>query len=239
MKQLSINTKLTHSLLILIGLFAYSNLFAQSPKEVALRAPISEVTVYLKGAQVTRDANTSVSEGKSLLKITNLSPYVDSKSVQVRINNANITVLSVNYQLNFLDSLKKSKELNALSQQLESTEDKLLAEKTKLEVINDELNFLKIGLKLFDYHVSNTVILSSLRQCFIVKEKFLNRFTATQQELVEIDRYTTQYFIFLIMIFLKSPVSTLNKFYILLRLSPLIIGSVTNKNIIRWILKNI
>ena len=108
-----------------------------------------------------------------------------------------------------------------------------------LDIQNDELDFLKIGLKLFDYHVSNKVILSSLRQCFIVREKFLNRFTATQQELLEIDRYTTQYFIFLIMIFLKSPVSTLNKFYILLRLSPLIIGSVTNKNIIRWILKNI
>lgn len=157
MKQLSINTKLTHSLLILIGLFAYSNLFAQSPKEVALRAPISEVTVYLKGAQVTRDANTSVSEGKSLLKITNLSPYVDSKSVQVRINNANITVLSVNYQLNFLDSLKKSKELNALSQQLESTEDKLLAEKTKLEVINDELNFLKENIKIGGYNEGVTL----------------------------------------------------------------------------------
>ncbi len=135
MKQSFIHSGLGCKLLVLCCLFAGTSMFAQSSKELTLKAPISEVTVYLKGAQVTRNLTTSVNEGKSTLKITNLSPYIDSKSVQVRINNNNITVLSVNHQLNFLDSLKKSKEADALLQQLEMTKDKLQAENIRLEVI--------------------------------------------------------------------------------------------------------
>ena len=148
MKQSFIHSGLVCKLLALSCLFVGTSMFAQSSKELSLKAPISEVTVYLKGAQVTRNLTTSVNEGKSTLKITNLSPYIDSKSVQVRINNNNITVLSVNHQLNFLDSLKKSKEADALLQQQDATKDKLQAENTKLEVINEELNFLKENIKI-------------------------------------------------------------------------------------------
>ncbi|NLO70442.1 MAG: mucoidy inhibitor MuiA family protein [Porphyromonadaceae bacterium] len=121
---------------------------AQTTKEIVLKTNISEVTVFLKGAQIDRNVSTNVSQGKSTIKFANLSPYVDPKSVQVRIDNNNITVLSVNHQVNFMDSIKLSKETQALKQQLENTEDKLKLEITKQEVINEELNFLKENIKI-------------------------------------------------------------------------------------------
>ena len=135
-------------LLSLLCLFLSTSLLAQSSKEITLKPDISEVIVYLKGAQVTRNVSTSLASGKSTLKITNLSPYIDSKSVQVRINSSNITVLSVNHQMNFMDSLKQTEETKSLIQQLENTNDKLDLEKIELEVINDGLNFLKENIKI-------------------------------------------------------------------------------------------
>lgn len=125
-----------------------SGVWAQANKEIKLKAPISEVTVYLKGAQVYRSVSTSVAAGKSTLKFSNLSPYIDAKSIQARVHSSKVTVLSVNHQLNYLDSIKRNADNKRLEEQLEAAKEKLSIEKTKLEVINEDLNFLKENIRI-------------------------------------------------------------------------------------------
>ncbi|MBP1664354.1 MAG: hypothetical protein H6Q19_1494, partial [Bacteroidetes bacterium] len=52
MKQLFIHSKSGSKLLVFLCLFVGTSLFAQTSKELILKAPVSEVTVFLKGAQV-------------------------------------------------------------------------------------------------------------------------------------------------------------------------------------------
>ncbi len=127
--------------LVLILLILSLPIVAENSNEIVLKSTVSEATVFIKGAQITRKKTIDLPAGKSMLKFSNLSPYIDGKSVQIKVN-AGVMVLSVNYQLNFTDSLKQSAELDKLDNQLDAINDKLKVENTNLEIINDELSFL-------------------------------------------------------------------------------------------------
>lgn len=117
-------------------------LFAQDKNEMVLKTDISEVTVFINGAQILRKKSVDLQPGKSTIKFSGLSPYIDAKSVQVKVNSAEVMVLSVNHQLNYTDSLKLSGEMQKLQSRLDIINDKIKLENTNLDIINEELTFL-------------------------------------------------------------------------------------------------
>lgn len=71
----------------------------------------------------------------------NLSPFIDSKSIQVKASGA-ITVLSVNHQQNYLEKRSKETTLVDLESKSESLRQKIELEQTYLDVLNQEIAFL-------------------------------------------------------------------------------------------------
>lgn len=126
--------------ILLLALMSLSVL-AQEKAEILLKTDVSEATVFITGAQVVRKKTIDIQIGKSTLKFTNLSPYIDGKSVQLKVN-GEIMVLSVDFQLNYTDSLKHSSEQNKHTTRLEELNDKIEIEKANLSTINQELEFL-------------------------------------------------------------------------------------------------
>ena len=111
------------SLLILcVGLMLASTLSAQTEKK--LNAKISEVTVYLSGAEVHRQGNTTITSGSSELKLTGLSPSIDASSIQVK-GKGNFIILSVNHKLNYIDESAKPRELTMLEDTIKSLNTRL------------------------------------------------------------------------------------------------------------------
>ena len=129
------------ALIVFLCLFVNIS-FAQETTEKSVQSRVSEVTVFLKGAQVTRKKMVDIKPGKMVLKFVNLSPYINAKSIQVKTDDA-VTVLSVNHNQDFLNKLKKSEELKNLEKKLTSIKDKIKLENTYLDIIKEELNFLK------------------------------------------------------------------------------------------------
>lgn len=146
------------SINILLLSLIFSNLFAQEINEKEIETKVSEVTVFIEGAQITRQKKIEFSEGTTWLNFNKLSPFIDAKSIQVKAN-GDITVLSVNHQQNFLNELEKSDEINRIVSQITDIESKLELEKTHLEIINEKLVFLKenrvIGGKNTELSVTN------------------------------------------------------------------------------------
>lgn len=127
---------------ILLLSLIFSNVFSQEIIEKEIKTDVTEVTVFLDGAQVVRKKAVDLTKGKTIIKFVNLSPFIDAKSVQVKAE-GELTVLSVNHQQNFLDKLEKSAELTDLEKQLEIIEDKIKLENTYLSIIKEELTFLQ------------------------------------------------------------------------------------------------
>lgn len=130
-------TSLTIVLCLFIGM-----IWAQEPNNKEIKTEVNEVTVFIDGAQVTRKKALDVEAGKTTLKFTNLSPFIDAQSIQVKAH-GEVTVLSVNHQQNYLDKSAKSKELSDLEEKLTALNEDLNLENTFLEIIKSELSFLE------------------------------------------------------------------------------------------------
>ncbi|WP_027138370.1 mucoidy inhibitor MuiA family protein [Gaetbulibacter saemankumensis] len=121
---------------------SFYNGFSQEIQEKNITTKVNEVTVFIKDAQITRKKTINISSGETILKFINLSPFINAKSIQIKAN-ANITVLSVNHQQNFLDKLEKPQELVDIENKLKGIEDKIQLENTYLSILNEEISFLQ------------------------------------------------------------------------------------------------
>lgn len=150
--------------LLFFLIFAFYCLSAtgQEQKEVVLKTEVSEATVFINGAQVLRKKTVDLLPGKTKIRFTNLSPYIDAKSVQVKVA-GEVMVTSVNHQMNYLDSIvQQNAKINLLLKQIEDISDKILLENTNKDVVKEELNFLNENKKIGG--ANNGVSLITLRE---------------------------------------------------------------------------
>ena len=85
----------------------FLKLTAQPEKEI--KAEIKHVTVFPDRAQIDHETSVSLLPGKTILKLSGLSPYIDVQSIQVK-GFGEFTILSVNHQNNYLQNLEDSRK---------------------------------------------------------------------------------------------------------------------------------
>ncbi|HEY0271679.1 MAG TPA: DUF4139 domain-containing protein, partial [Chitinophaga sp.] len=98
---------------------------------------IQQVTVFIKGAQVTRTATAALPPGTTTLTFNGLSPDIDEKSIQVQGDGA-FTILSVSSQKNFMQEQVQRGEITDLQNQLDDLDEKIKHEKNLLHVYAEE-----------------------------------------------------------------------------------------------------
>ena len=132
------------------------NSFSQTEQKVS--SSISNVTVFINQAQITRVAKISLQPGTTQLIFDNLSPYINLNSLQVKTE-GNANLLSVSQRNNFLKTEEKSKQemeledtLNEVNQLLEINKikkDALVIEK-EVVIANKKIGGENIGVKVDD-----------------------------------------------------------------------------------------
>jgi uncharacterized protein (TIGR02231 family) len=120
-------------------LISASRLYAQQEKEI--RADIKHVTVFTDRAQLDQESPVTLSPGKSVLKLTGLSPYIDPQSIQIK-GFGEFTILSVNLQNNYLQNLEDSPEVKNIRAQIDALLIKTEDEKAAISVLKEKSSFL-------------------------------------------------------------------------------------------------
>ena len=133
--------------LIILSLFFYNSILAQSTDIKEIKTEVCEVTVFLKGAQVTSRKAVDLPVGISILKFTNLSPYIETKSIQVKTDNE-LTILAINHQPNFIEKPEIPKELSDLESRLTIIENKITLENTYLSILKEQIAFLQANREI-------------------------------------------------------------------------------------------
>ncbi len=121
---------------ILLLFIVLDQLQAQNYRELELNTSIEEVTVYLHGAQVLRTGKEQIPAGKSLLKINSISPYIDAKTVRVEAE-GDFKIISVNYNQNYLNRLKKDHRIDSLATIKTFLELHISQKESRLEVLKE------------------------------------------------------------------------------------------------------
>jgi uncharacterized protein (TIGR02231 family) len=106
--------------------------------EKPITSKLSEVKVFLSGAQVSRTASSSVPSGTSTLVFTGLAQGLDPQSIQVT-GKGGYTILSVNHRINYLTESPKKKEIVDLQERIKKLEKDYAFEKAMQDVwVNEE-----------------------------------------------------------------------------------------------------
>ena len=95
---------------------------ASEPAEVSSR--ITDVTVFLRGAQVTRQAKISLINGVNTLAFRDLPLNIDPQSIQAK-GSGNFVILSLSHQVNYLAGQRKSLQVKQLQDSLRLSEEQL------------------------------------------------------------------------------------------------------------------
>lgn len=93
---------------------------AQANSKV-LDSRITDVTVFLNGAQVTESGSINLREGENLIRLTDLTLYMDPNSIQAEGNSA-YTIMSVRHQINYLVDRNSNPGIRALQDSLEAAQ---------------------------------------------------------------------------------------------------------------------
>jgi uncharacterized protein (TIGR02231 family) len=129
-------------------------LVAQTEKEI--KSEIKHVTVFPDRAQIDHETSVSLAQGKSILRLSGLSPYIDQQSIQVK-GFGDFTVLSVNQRNNYLQNLEESPEIKNIPARIEALQIKVEDEKAAISVLKEKASFLTTNKALLLKETTTTV----------------------------------------------------------------------------------
>ncbi len=119
--------------------------FAQTNQLTTSR--ITDVTVFLNRAQVTRKINTQLTAGKTYLIVSGLTSALDPQSIQVS-GKGNFIILGTSHQQNYLSELNMPKQLKALKDSVELLQKQVQFEQSQKEILNKEEQMLMSNQKI-------------------------------------------------------------------------------------------
>jgi uncharacterized protein (TIGR02231 family) len=128
-------------LLFISILLSASIISVSADTEKEIKSGISQVTVYPDRAQLNHEASFDILPGKTILKLTGLSPYIDAQSIQVK-GIGEFTILSVNLQNNYLQNLEDLPEVKSIRGQIEALQLKIEDEKAAINTLDEKYSFL-------------------------------------------------------------------------------------------------
>ncbi|NRB60949.1 MAG: mucoidy inhibitor MuiA family protein [Winogradskyella sp.] len=110
--------------------------------EAQEKTKITDVTVYLDGAEITRIAEVTVPKGNTEFIFNKLSPLIEESSIQVSGLN-NTSILSINYGINYLTKQKQNDSITELQNELKVIQNEIQHQYNLIEGYNEELSLIK------------------------------------------------------------------------------------------------
>jgi len=108
---------------------------------------ITDVTVYLDGAEINRSATVNLNPGTSEFTLGGLSPQIEESSIQIS-GLKNTSILSINYAINYLSKQKQGDSITALKNELKDLDSKIQYQNDLISGYNEELSLIQSNKRL-------------------------------------------------------------------------------------------
>jgi len=131
--------------MFVLAWFVLTQGFGQTDKKV--ESKITNVTVFLNKAQVSREVKTRIDAGKTNLILTGLTSQLDQQSIQVA-GKGSFVIMGIAHQQNYLNEHNVPRSLKVLRDSLEGLQRQLLLEQSQKEILNKEEQMLLSNQKV-------------------------------------------------------------------------------------------
>lgn len=145
-----------------------------------IETKITDVTVFMSGAQVSETGSVSVREGENQVRISGLPAHLDANSIRIEGNDA-YTILGVRHQINYLSTTQQTPRQRALQ---DSLDEALFKQKEMIalkEVLVGEKQMLEYNRNIKGE--SSTLIVDDLKE---MADFFRARLTENAYKYLEI-----------------------------------------------------
>jgi uncharacterized protein (TIGR02231 family) len=145
-----------------------------------IETKITDVTVFMSGAQVSETGSVSVREGENQVRIAGLPAHLDANSIRIEGNDA-YTILGVRHQINYLSTIQQTPRQRALQ---DSLDEALFKQKEMIalkEVLVGEKQMLEYNRNIKGE--SSTLIVDDLKE---MADFFRARLTENAYKYLEI-----------------------------------------------------
>jgi uncharacterized protein (TIGR02231 family) len=174
------STIITILSVITLNLFNY----AAEPQEVT--SQIKEVTIFLRGAQVSRQARITLQKGTTTFAFRELPVNIDPQSIQVK-GEGNFTILSLLHQVNYLAAQRKTAEVKLLQDSLYKFEEQLALVTGMQSVMKNEKELLVANRSIGS--TEKGVVIAELKQA---ADFYRARLTEITKEEIKLNRDATR-----------------------------------------------
>lgn len=170
-------TERAMKLLILIATILFTSQ-VNAATEKTTKSKIERVTVFLRGAEVHRTANSVLSTGMNIIIFDNLESGIDPKSIQAS-GTGSFTILDVKHKVKYpeesrtLKFSKHEKEIKLLEDSLLNLDYDLEANANKKDVLSTERNLL-LNNKLIKGETKNDTLPQIKDALLFFREKLNN-----------------------------------------------------------------
>ena len=134
------NFKIIIALLFVLN---FNSITAQNP--IFTKAKVNSVNVYRQSAELQNTATVSVPAGASEIVIGNISERIDQKSIQIGINNKNVTILSSQFTNDYSADFKQDNTnpvIKKVNDSIKIVENLIIKSSIELDANNKSIELL-------------------------------------------------------------------------------------------------
>lgn len=122
-------------------------LVMQLSAQTTVNSQITDVTVFLQGAQITRSLSASLEKGNNDLLLQGLATGINPQSIQVSAP-ADVLINSVMHEVNYQKELPKTKRVAVIADSLQILRDLITQNTSALSLIESERQLLAANQRL-------------------------------------------------------------------------------------------
>lgn len=130
-----------------LGVLFFGTTIALAQVEKPVDSKITNVTVFLSKAQVTREVKTRIEAGKSTLVLTGLTASLDAESIQAA-GKGSFVILGIGHRQNYLNELNIPKALKVLKDSIEYYNKQRILAQSQKEILNKEEALLNANQRI-------------------------------------------------------------------------------------------
>jgi hypothetical protein len=128
----------------LTTLLALFLIISANASKKPIDSKIDRVTVFLNGAQVTREFKASLKKGTQTIIVSELSPFLDAKTIQIK-GNGEFTIVSLRHQMNYIDEKEIEGDLKIIEDSINFYQRKFNDVNIELNALNNSEQFLNMN----------------------------------------------------------------------------------------------
>ncbi|MCL9808363.1 DUF4139 domain-containing protein [Flavobacterium luminosum] len=163
----------------LLLFFCTFSLFAN---EIKIKATIKEVTVFSNAAQINSEALVNLPKGNTLVKITDLSPYVNQNTIQIS-GLKDLSILSIGFETVFYPKRATSEKLNLLQKEIDLKTREIALLRSQIKGLEEEETILTQNKNLSSSQQSVT-----LEKILIHSKHYRERVPVIKMEIFDISK---------------------------------------------------